>query len=323
MPNPADTLTLDDLKKWDRGDKVSLAVLGHPVAHSVSPQMHNAALAELAQNHPRLKDWCYFKFEIKPEELKTALDLLRRKNFKGVNLTLPHKIAGARYIDNAQVSMTGEGAVNTLTPTPNGWDGETTDEFGFDQALRQNLKITLAGTPVVILGAGGAAFSIALLCLRFSCKELSIGNRDPVKREQFVRRLGQMAQFYGSKAKLNQSFDINQPPLEKWPDNILVINATSLGLKSSDPMPLDVAKLPAQAIVFDTVYNRSGTSFVKAALQRGLRATDGVSMLVWQGAKSLTMWIKAAEGIEVKPEAIAPTMMTAACQALGLPPRHV
>jgi hypothetical protein len=86
------------LKNWNRRDEAgnflpSLAVLGHPVAHSVSPQMHNAALAELAKKYPSLKDWRYFKFDIEPEELEEALELLKAKNFKGVNLTVPHKHA--------------------------------------------------------------------------------------------------------------------------------------------------------------------------------------------------------------------------------------
>jgi len=171
MPNPADTLTLADLKNWNRRDQAgnflpSLAVLGHPVAHSVSPQMHNAALAELAKAHPQLRDWCYFKFDIAPEELEESLKILPQKGFVGVNLTVPHKTSPVVLI-HADIHDRRLLAINTLIGGDNGWLGINSDGYGLIQSLNRDLKIDLRkGAEVVVLGAGGAARSAVMACWR-------------------------------------------------------------------------------------------------------------------------------------------------------------
>jgi shikimate dehydrogenase len=344
MPNPADTLTLADLKKWDRLDEKgnylpSLAVLGHPVAHSVSPQMHNAALQELAKKYPQLKDWGYFKFDVDTVELGNALDPtgeLAKKNFKGLNLTVPHKSDAAAILSGYNVSLGSEEGkdvvqlndfffVNTVTFSAR-LKADNTDDYGLIQAIKRQLKLDLFGKTVVLLGTGGAASAVANKCVAERCAALWVSGRDETKRLMLIERVNQYINSVIqapniSPAQIN-GFDISTPPYETWPDDVIVINATTLGLKLDDVLPIDVAKLGERASVMDMVYNRGGpTKLVQGALGRGLHATDGVGMLVWQGAKSLSIWLQ-AEGIDVKPEAVARTMMDAACQALDLPPRH-
>ncbi len=324
MPNPADTLTLQDLKDWNRRDEAgnflpSLAVLGHPVAHSVSPQMHNAALAELAKEHPQLKDWCYFKFEIEPEELKVALRALHEKNFVGLNLTIPHKITATYLVKNRASDAVQSGAVNTLIRKPDdGWNGENSDGFGLTQALKEDLQSSIKGREVVLLGTGGAAHATVVQCLSSQCSFLWLGGR-----KESEMQLDQPFHRFQLEKKVKY-FNLSKPPFRAWKAGVLVINATPVGLKPDDPSPIDLNFLPSGALVLDMVYKRGVgvTPFVSAARERGLRAADGLGMLVWQGAKSLSIWIKSQEGIDVSPESIAPTMMTAACAALGLPPRH-
>jgi shikimate dehydrogenase len=324
MPNPADTLTLADLKNWNRRDEAgnflpSLAVLGHPVAHSVSPPMHNAALAELAKTHPALKDWLYFKFEIKPRELEHALGAFHKNNFKGLNLTVPHKIVALDWVDDANAEARAVGAVNTLVAkAAGGWDGFVTDPYGLKMVLSNELQVNLAGKTAVVLGAGGAARSAVVQGLEAKAAAIWIGNRTKDTLTGLLERL----QPFDPGRKV-RGFDAASPPARDWPKDVVVINATTVGMKRHDPLPFDVKLLGKDARVFDMVYNRDGpTKFVAAARAHGLRAADGLGMLVWQGAKSLSIWIKAQEGIEVKPEDIAPTMMAAAGAALGLPPRH-
>ena len=324
MPNPADTLTLADLENWNRRDEAgnflpSLAVLGHPVAHSVSPPMHNAALKELAKQHPALKDWEYFKFEVKPRELERALASFSKNKFLGLNLTVPHKIVALDFVAQASPEARAAGAVNTLVAKKDGaWEGFVTDPYGLGAALTKELAVNLPGKVAVVLGAGGAARSAVVHCLEARAAVVWVGNRT---KNNLADLLEQLRPF--DKGNRVRGFDAASPPAQAWPKDVVVINATTVGMKRHDPLPFDVTLVGKNACVYDMVYNREGpTKFVAAARARGLRAADGLGMLVWQGAKSLSIWIKAQEGIEIKPEDVAPTMMEAACAALGLPNRH-
>lgn len=249
-----------------------------------------------------------------------SLSEFSKNNFIGLNLTIPHKIIATYFVKNRSSADVQSGAVNTLLKTPDGgWNGENTDGYGMKQAIACDLNGSMANREVVVLGTGGAAHATIVQCLESGCSFLWFGGRKESESQldQFFHRFSLM--------KNVKYFNLTKPPYLGWHSEMLVINATSLGLKAEDPSPIDVKFLPADTLVLDMIYRREGdsTALVSAARARGLRAADGLGMLVWQGAKSLTMWIKAAEGIEVKPEAIAQTMMTAACQALGLPPRHV
>jgi len=329
MPNPLDdraVYTFDDLKSWEvkrPGLPPSLAVLGHPVAHSVSPQMHNAALAELAKKYPQLKDWRYFKFDVFPEQLPLTLELLQQKGFRGVNLTVPHKTDSA-VLAFADLHTKKLQAVNTLVREGQNWLGSNSDGYGFIQSLHRDLGVNLRDGPeIVIMGVGGAARSVVIACLEEGCGKVWVGNRTPEKLQNFVEQFNRMKP--ASHLHTLEAFKLAAPPTEKWAKNALVINATSLGLQSGDPSPLNVSLLGPQVKVFDLIYHRQGaTALVAAARARKLSAADGLGMLIWQGAKSLTLWIKALEGIEIKPEDITQTMMNAACGELAIsPPRNV
>lgn len=330
--------TFADLERWEElrpGLPPSLAVLGHPVAHSVSPQMHNAALAELVKREPALADWKYFKFDIEPGQLEEALKLLLKMNFKGVNLTVPHKEVALLFVENLArgVDDIGIRAINTLEAAEADWKGHNTDVYGLDQALQHDLGFKLPGGDVVILGAGGAAQAAAIQCLLRGCARLWIGNRSAVRSSVLKGLLMELPTTNAlHKAAFDQrsspeteeaihSFALQTPPVNEWPEDIVIINATTLGIKPGDSAPIDVWLLPKKARVFDMTFQRGGTTkFVSTARDRGLRAADGLSMLVWQGTRALRLWTGFNEQEEPP---IAQIMMNAACQALDLPQRQL
>lgn len=296
--------TLSDLETWSRRG-TSLAVLGHPIKHSISPPMHNAALAELARADVRFADWRYFRFEIHPDDLPRALDLLHAKKFRGVNLTVPHKIIAFDRVAAVDPAAQPVGAVNTLLWTDRGWRGHNTDGYGLAAAVRENLHLDLAGANVLLLGAGGAARGAAVECLQRRCASLWIANRTRENLDALLATVAPLA----SGIPLH-GFAPAAPP-RTLPANTLVINATSAGLKPTDPLPIELSQLPRPAAVFDMIYNPPQTPLLRAAAALGVPTANGLSMLVHQGAKALEIW----SGIPASQT--APTMSAAARAALS------
>ncbi len=297
-------LGLSDLSDWSRPG-TSLAVLGHPIKHSISPPMHNAALAELAQADAQFADWKYFRFDIHPDDLPQALDLLYAKRFRGVNLTVPHKIIAFDRVASVDTTARPVGAVNTLRWSDRGWQGFNTDGYGLASAVRETLALDLAGAHVILLGAGGAARGAAVECLQRGCASLAIANRTPDNLTTLLQTLSPLAG-----AIPVRGFPPSTPPSD-LPAGALVINATSAGLRDTDPLPIDLSALPRPAAVYDMIYNPPQTPLLRAAAALGVPFANGLSMLVHQGAKALEIW----SGIPA--ERTAPTMAGAARAALG------
>ena len=300
------TYTLDDLENA-RFDGTALAVVGHPIAHSVSPAMHNAAIARLREENSRFSDWAYYRFDIAAEDLAAAIPLFYKNNFLGLNLTIPHKVQAMDLIYGVSPDAERMGAANTLVWGEHGYDGFNTDGYGLKTALKSDLGVELKGATVILLGSGGAARAAAVQCLLDGCAKLYIGNRS-------VERLGQVMSAIRSMPRGDrvQAFPLDEPPGD-LPTQGVLINATSLGLKAADPAPFDGTTLPAEWAVYDMIYNPAATELLKSAAASGLRAANGLSMLVHQGARSLEIWSHA--------EVDASSMQRAARHALKLPPR--
>jgi shikimate dehydrogenase len=304
MSGPDPILTPRDLASWSfRG--TALAVLGHPIRHSISPAMHNAALAALARTDARFADWRYFRFEVHPDELPQVLDRLHAQRFRGVNLTVPHKIIAFSRVAEVAVAAQPVGAVNTLLFGEPGWRGFNTDGYGLASAVRETLGRDLGGAHVILLGAGGAARGAAVECLQRGCASLAIANRTRAHLDTLLATLAPLA----GRIPL-RGFAPSAPPAD-LPAGALVINATSAGLRDTDPPPIDLAALPRPAAVFDMIYNPPQTPLLRAAAALGLPHANGLAMLVHQGAKALEIWsgVPAAQ--------TAPTMAAAARAALG------
>ena len=297
-------LTLHDLETWSRSG-TSLAVLGHPIKHSISPAMHNAALSELARREERFADWQYFRFEVPPVDLAKALALLHAKRFRGINLTVPHKIIAFDQVTDVDAAARPVGAVNTLRWSEAGWQGFNTDGYGLATALQESFARNLAGAAVILLGAGGAARGAAVECLQRGCASLHIGNRT---RERLDALLGALAPL--ARGIPVRGFSPAALPTD-LPRGAVVINATSAGLKETDPVPVEVASLPRPSVVFDMIYNPAQTKLLRAAMAEEIPNANGLGMLVHQGAKALEIW----SGIPASQT--APAMAQAARQAMS------
>jgi len=295
-------LTLADLDSWSfRG--IALAVLGHPIKHSISPALHNAALARMAVTEKRFSQWRYFRFDVPPADLPTALQRLHAAGFHGLNLTVPHKVLAFDRIAAVDAAAQPIGAVNTLLNTPRGWRGFNTDGYGLATGIRETLGLCVTGSPIILLGAGGAARGAALECLSRHCASLHLANRTAAHRDALLDHLQPLAtgiELHG--------FDPANPPAD-LPAGAIVINATSAGLKPDDPPPIDLGRVPRPAGVFDMIYNPPETPLLTTARSAGVPAANGLAMLVHQGARALEIWSGSDVPVDV--------MSTAAAAALS------
>lgn len=278
-----DTLTLSDLGTWSFNG-TALAVLGHPISHSLSPLMHNTALAELATTDPSYQDWHYFRLDVPPDDLPRALAMLHERRFRGINLTVPHKVLAWDHTAVIDPAAQPVGAINTLRWVPQGWHGFNTDGYGLASAVREHFQRELAGAHILLLGAGGAARAAAVECLQRGCASLWIANRTAGHLDQLLAALRPLA----GTVPLRGFIPDNIPG--DFPAGVLVVNATSAGLRDTDSAPIELRRLLRPASVYDMIYNPPLTPLLRAAGALGLPCANGLTMLVHQGAKALEIW---------------------------------
>lgn len=302
-------LTLADLETWTFPG-TALAVLGHPIKHSISPAMHNAALAELAHTAKKFADWKYFRFDIPPDDLPRALEQLRAKNFRGLNLTVPHKVIAFDLIASGRIPGVIDpaaqpiGAINTLLASDQGWHGFNTDGHGLVLGIRSDLGLDVAHTDIILLGAGGAARGAAVACLQHHCNSLWIANRTLANRDALLKGLAPVA--HGIPL---HGFDPANPPAE-LPASAIVINATSAGLRDTDAPPADLSKFPRPAGVYDMIYNPPQTKLLAQAEHLGIPNSNGLSMLIHQGTAALSHWTGHPTPVEAMRTAATEAMQT-------------
>lgn len=303
-----DRYTLADLEKWsevtrDVDPPIRLGVFGDPVAHSLSPQMQNAALHAFEINMQ------YARFHIRANELRSALRFIRELDFVGINLTVPHKIAALTQIDVADESASRCGAVNTLRLDESNLIGANTDAEGFSRAIRSEFSIDLRDLRVMILGAaGGTGHAIAWQCALENCERLVLVNRTPAKTAALVDRLRHFfagPRVLGPVARLESVRWDESAVRAQLADTDLIVNATPLGMNSSDSAPIPARLLAPHHLVFDCVYRPSKTALLRAADEAGARGANGLSMLLHQGALSFSLWFNREAPIEAMRSAIA------------------
>jgi shikimate dehydrogenase len=285
--------TLADLEKWreitrDIDPPIRLGVFGDPVAHSLSPDMQNAALRACEINAQ------YARFHIRANELRSALRFLRNLDFVGVNLTVPHKIAGFAQIDQADESASRAGAVNTIRLRDKKLVGSNTDGEGFLRAIRSEFSVDLRDLRVMIIGAGGGTGrAIAWQCALENCERLVLVNRTLEKANAITERLRPFfmePRVLGPVARLEAVGWEESAMRMQIADIDLIVNATPLGMNPSDPAPIPGRLIAPHHMVFDCVYGPSNTALLRAAEQAGARSTNGLSMLLRQGALSFSIW---------------------------------
>lgn len=249
-------------------------VIGHPIAHSKSPVIHRLFASQTGQ------DISYEAFDIPPEELDAQLRGLIAAGIRGLNVTVPHKQAVARLCTRLSPRARLAGAVNTLVVGPDGTiDGENTDGAGLVTDLRANLRARLAGTSILILGAGGATRGIVPALFEAGPREIVIANRTLDRAVQLAREfraLGAIAAC-GFTELAGSTYD-------------LVINATSAGLQGEVP-PFPPSIAGPGTLCYDLSYAMHDTPFVAWAKATGAgRVAQGWGMLVEQAAESFRLW---------------------------------
>jgi len=292
-----------DLQNWrDVDPPIRLGLFGDPVEHSLSPQMQNAAL-----KHCKI-DMQYARFRILPNELGEAFDLIRKLNFVGVNLTIPHKVTALEFLDGAEETAKRIGAANVIKVESGKLRGFNTDGRGFSRAVREEFSVDLRDLRILVLGAGGAARAIALQCAKENCERLVIANGTFEKGQQLadsLRNFFEGPKVLGPVARL-QAIPWEDRAFQFQIANVdLVVNATPVGLNPGDPSPIPARLLAPHVMVYDTIYTDKRTPFVLAAIEAGARAANGLSMLLHQGALAFEIWFQREAPLEAMRAAIS------------------
>ena len=270
-------------------------LIGDPVEHSVSPVMHNAAFSSLGL------DYIYLPFRVEKGQLAKAIDGVRALNIRGLNVTIPHKVAVIPLLDGLETLAERIGAVNTIVNDNGHLKGYNTDASGFVKALLER-GIEPQGKKIVILGAGGASRAISFTLAERDA-DLVILNRQ-LEIDWAVELASSISRFLGKEVKALELNEQNLSAVLKDAD--ILVNATSVGMSpNSDETPVPAKLLKAGLVVFDIVYNPIKTRLLTEAEVAGAETIDGLDMLVWQGALAFEMWtgVKAPVGI-MKAEAI-------------------
>ncbi|WP_337843804.1 shikimate dehydrogenase [Thermus sp.] len=240
-----------------------LAVLGHPIAHSLSPAMHAWALSALSL------EGAYQALDTPPEDLPARLEEVRQ-GYRGVNLTVPLKERALPLLDWASPEARAIGAVNTVLVVEGHLLGFNTDAPGFLEALKAG-GFPLRG-PALVLGAGGAGRAVAY-ALKGAGLEVWVWNRTPERAQALAEEMG-----------------LEAVPLEAARAAYLLVNATSVGLNDPGATPLPPELFPEEGVAVDLVYRPLWTRFLKEAQARGLGVQTGLPMLAWQGALAFRIW---------------------------------
>jgi shikimate dehydrogenase len=283
-----------------------LGVIGNPIAHSLSPVMHNAAIAKLGL------DYLYAAFPVTPANLATALNGFAAIGIVGCNVTIPHKQAVIPLLAEITPLAQAVGAVNTIWKTDKGWKGTNTDVAGFISPL-EAIERDWGNTTAVILGNGGAARAVVAGCHQLGCGEIRVLGRDEAKLKDFNNswegvELAVNGQSTPRLVQLQTHLWDKLPTLMDR-ENLLLINSTPIGMyPQTEATPVSeelMLKLRASAIVYDLIYTPRPTKFLQLAQRvKGVRAIDGVEMLVRQGAVALELWLEQTAPVDVMRQAL-------------------
>ncbi len=267
-------------------------VIGDPIEHTMSPVMHNTAFEKLGI------DYLYVPLRVRKEELDKAVDGMRALNIRGLNITIPHKVAIIPYLDKLDPLAEKIGAVNTIVNDDGVLTGYNTDATGFRQALLER-GVEPEGKNMVIMGAGGASRAISFILTERGA-HLVILNRllELDWAEELARRLSQVF------TKEIEALELNERNLARVLERAdILINATSVGMSPDiDETSVPSKLLKPGLVVFDIVYNPIKTRLLREAEEAGAQTISGLDMLVWQGALSFEKWTGLKAPVEVMRE---------------------
>lgn len=261
-----------------------VGLIGNPVEHSRSPQMHNAAFAALGMQNT------YELWQTEADEIEARVASIRNADIAGANVTVPHKQAVMPYLDEISETAQRIGAVNTIIPDGDRLLGDNTDAYGFTASILEKYP-DFAPDRALVLGAGGASRAVIVALQQMGASEVIIANRTLSKATALAEELGGTAASW-----------------EELPDLVgeasIVVNATSLGWHDEAVLADDVmSRIPVTSMVVDLTYRQ--TPFLKSAEELGVRHLDGLGMLIHQGARSFELWFGTKPPVDVMKAALA------------------
>lgn len=275
------------------------AVLGHPVGHSLSPVMHNAAFEALDM------DALYLAFDVHPNRLMDVLKAMRDMGFVGANLTVPHKEVAFREFTELDESAQLVRAVNTVHFIDGGMTGHNTDGYGFLKAVEEAFGEPVDGRSVFVLGTGGAGRAVALVCAQQGVSGITLADLDEERARNVaaeIEELNPLVEVAVVREKPEQTRAAREADL--------VVQATTVGMKSDDPSLLGPDAFREDQWVYDLIYMYPQTAFLAVASESGARTENGLGMLLQQGARAFTLWTGADAPVDVMREALKKVVYT-------------
>lgn len=260
-----------------------VGIFGYPIEHTLSPLMHNVAFKNLGL------DMYYVAFRVLSEDLSVAVRAIKSLNLLGVNITLPHKENVVPLLDEVDKEAAFIGAVNTIVNSQGKLTGYNTDGKGFMSSLSEE-GILIDNKDIFIIGAGGASRAISYY-LSEKASKLSLYDIDKPKAEKLVNDLKKIR---NNVFLLDNIKNINKPHI--------IINATPLGLKPDDPLPLSPDFITSDMVICDLVYKN--TRFLQEAKSKGAKTLDGSGMLLWQGVHAFELWTGIKPPVDVMRQAL-------------------
>ena len=277
-----------------KGSTNIVGLIGHPVEHSFSPPMHNAAFGALGM------DYAYVAFDVDPLNLKSAIEGAKSLNIKGFNVTIPHKIEVMKHLDDIDDVAGLIGAVNTIDFK--NMKGYNTDGIGAVKAIEEVTSIK--DKNVVVAGAGGASRAISFYIAKYGAETLTILNRNVEKADSLA----------GDVLDSDLIGDVKSDSISEIRSYIddadILIDTTPVGMHPNvDAEPIVAAEdMHENLTVFDAVYNPNETVLIKEALNAGAKPVYGIKMLLYQGAESFKIWTGREPPVDVMEDALRKTL---------------
>ncbi len=266
-------------------------IFGYPVEHTFSPGMHNAAFKKLRMNAR------YVPFAVHPDNLRVAAKAILPLGICGLNITVPHKQAIISCLDELSEEARLIGAVNTIQIVDGKLVGHNTDGRGFIRSLRDSAGYDLKGKTVFLIGSGGAARAVGFSLALSGVHKIFLYDVDLKKAVTLARTIREKT---GVDAQTLSAGDVASAANESG----CLINATPLGLKKNDPLPLKKEFIHKRHLVYDLVYNPLETKFLKAAKERGAKRLSGLGMLLYQGVIAFEIWTGVKAPVDIMKNAL-------------------
>jgi len=267
-------------------------IFGYPVEHTFSPGMHNAAFKKLNM------DACYVPFAVRPDELEAAVRAIAPLGLCGLNVTVPHKEKVLAYLDDLSEEARLIGAVNTIEVRDRKLIGHNTDGRGFLRSLRENAGFNPKGKRFLFIGSGGAARAVGFSLALAGAKKILFRDIDEIKAGALARDIQEKT-----------GVDAGAIPKEDLSASAegadCLINATPLGLKKTDPLPMAKDLILKKHLVCDLVYNPPDTALLKTVKARGAKGLPGLGMLLYQGVIAFELWTNKKAPVQVMKNALS------------------